>query len=168
MTHILKQVMEAQDNLYKACGLNICNFVAAEESQEYFAHTYQLENKNSLFRVSKQTPKKAGQFVTLWKRDSNGITCPYHETDSIDFVVINMVHEDKIGHFVFPKAALLENGIFSSLKKEGKRAMRIYSPWDTNLNAQAKRTQLWQTKYFLDITSPKISDENFIRKLYAF
>lgn len=160
--------MDAQNYLYKVCGFNTKNFVASTESKEYFAHTYQLENKNILFRVSKLTPKKVGQFVTLWKRDANNITCPFHETDAIDFVVINMVLEDRIGHFVFPKSILVKNGIFSSLSKEGKRAMRIYSPWDINLNTQAKRTQLWQTRYFVDITSPQTADANFTKKLYGF
>lgn len=158
--------MEAQAILYDACGFNTKNFVSSEESQEYFAHTYQLENKNILFRISKLTPKKAGQFVTLWKRDANNITCPFHETDAIDFVVITLIHENKIGHFVFPKSILVEQGIFSSGRKEGKRAMRIYSPWDIDLNPQAKKTQLWQTKYFIEITFPHTVDAWAAARLY--
>ena len=50
----------------------------------------------------------------------------------------------------------LKDNILSSSKKEGKRAMRIYPPWDKTDNSQAKKTQAWQLQYFI-----KFSERNF-------
>ena len=52
--------------------------------------------------------------------------------------------------FVFPKSVLIAKEIVSD-KKEGKRAIRIYSPWDITMSKQAQKTQKWQLDYFLEI-----------------
>ncbi|MEC0126550.1 MepB family protein [Paenibacillus pabuli] len=49
-----------------------------------------------------------------------------------------------IGHFVFPKHVLLQRDIISDQGKGGKRAIRVYPPWDKPTSKQALNTQQWQ------------------------
>lgn len=65
--------------------------------------------------------------------------------------MVNVKYDDHFGQFIFPKSKLIEKGIISTNKKEGKRAFRVYPPWDTVINKQAERTQKWQLNYFLRI-----------------
>ncbi|MGL4629999.1 MAG: MepB family protein [Leadbetterella sp.] len=106
------------------------------------------ENHN---RVSKITPTKTGQFVTIWKRNEEGITEPFDGKDDIDFVIIVSKRDDTIGQFIFLKSVLLEKGIFSLNGKGGKRGIRVYPPWDKVESKQAEKTQAWQKKYFVEI-----------------
>jgi len=46
---------------------------------------------------------------------------------------------------------LYEKGFISKERKGGKRAMRVYPPWDITESNQAKKTQEWQIKYFFEI-----------------
>jgi hypothetical protein len=73
--------------------------------------------------------------------------------------------ENHFGQFVFPKAVLGEKGIVSCNGKEGKRAMRIYPPWDIADNSQAKKTQAWQLQYFIKF-SENIFDFSCMRYLF--
>jgi hypothetical protein len=45
-----------------------------------------------------------------------------------------------------------QQGILSDNIKEGKRAIRVYPPWDKAENKQAIKTQAWQLLYFLEVT----------------
>ena len=65
---------------------------------------------------------------------------------------------EHFGQFVFPKAVLYEKGIVSKDGKSGKRAMRIYPPWDITDSRQAKKTQAWQLMYFFEIHPNKNID----------
>lgn len=123
------------------------SFKIHTEASEYEGCEYILDEKKFIHRKAKITPKKIGQFVTLWKRDNRGATCPYHEDDLIDFVVIICEKGDSIGHFLFPKNILVERKIISS-KNEGKRGFRVYPTWDKPENKQAIQTQKWQITYF--------------------
>ena len=67
-------------------------------------------------------------------------------------VIISVRKENNFGQFIFPKAVLLEKGIFSTSTKEGKRATRVYPPWDVTTSKQAQKTQTWQMNYFLEIS----------------
>ncbi len=107
-----------------------------------------LENAKTLIFKAKITPKKVGQFVCVWKRGADGTTQPYSLEDQLETMEIEVEKEDKQGKFVFPKAVLVEQGIISVQGKGGKRGMRVYPPWDIADNAQAKKTQSWQLKYF--------------------
>jgi hypothetical protein len=120
------------------------------ESSEYSACTFELNDLSIRFRVAKITPTKAGQFVTLWKRLGNGPIQPFDASDHIDFFVISAAKDNQSGQFIFPKSALKKQGVLSIDEKGGKRAIRVYPPWDKNLNPQAQKTQKWQLEYFLD------------------
>jgi hypothetical protein len=127
-------------------GLNI-----EDESQEYGACSFKINGKAIQFRVSKITPKKVGQFVTIWKRNEQGITQPFEETDQIDFIVISSRNGDNFGQFIFPKSVLVDKGIITGKNKEGKRGIRVYPSWDKPINKQAIKSQSWQIKYFENI-----------------
>lgn len=139
----------AEGLIYKPSKLILENLRIEDESEDYGAAEFTLNNRSIKFRVGKVTPTKVGQFVTFWKRIGEGPILPYEFTDSFDFLVVSVRAENHFGQFVFPKAVLCEKGIISSREKEGKRAMRIYPPWDKANNSQAKKTQAWQLQYFI-------------------
>lgn len=139
--------------LYDKCGFDIINLKQNSESKEYGACSYELNGKAIQQRISKVTPKKTGQFVTIWKRNKAGITEPLDFSDNFDFVIITARDHDKIGQFIFPKSVLATKGIITQNGKIGKRGIRIYPSWDFTTSSQAKKTQSWQTKYFIIIKS---------------
>ena len=124
------------------------NYLEHKEAKEYNGCSYQLNDVKIIERTAKTTPTKIGQFVTSWKRNISGITEPYKETDAIDFFLIKVNNKEKSGVFKFPKASLIEHGILSTEKKDGKRGFRVYPIWDKPTSKQALRTQQWQLKYF--------------------
>ena len=155
----------AEDLFYKPSGLILQNLKTEDESADYGASEFTIMNRSVKFRVGKITPTKVGQFVTFWKRIGEGTILPYEFTDSFDFLVVSVRAKNHFGQFVFPKAVLCEKGIVSCNGKEGKRAMRIYPPWDKADNSQAKKTQAWQLQYFI-----KFSEDifDFSRMRYLF
>lgn len=164
---ILETVKNVRSNIYAKCGLKIDKFFPEKESSEYYAHTFVLQDKNVLFRVAKKTPTKTGWFVTIWKRGADNIITPYDEYDSVDFVVIAVYDNNSVGEFIFSKAVLLKENIFSTKSKEGKRAMRVYTPWDKSTSLQAIKTQKWQNQFFVDLGSPELeSTLTKMRSLY--
>ncbi|WP_341224697.1 MepB family protein [uncultured Arcticibacterium sp.] len=140
-------------SVYDKCGLAISDLETESESKEYDACRFRLNGKYVLCRNAKITPKKLGQFVTFWRRNQNGTIEPFHESDEIDFYVVNVSKENLLGQFVFPKSILIKKGIMSTDKKEGKRAFRVYPIWDTTNNKQAESTQNWQLEYFYELNN---------------
>ncbi|MCI9844099.1 MepB family protein [Flavobacterium pectinovorum] len=146
--------------LVKELVYDFCSFACTQpqpeaESAEYNAYRFEINKKTICYREAKITPTKTGQFVTLWKRNISGTIEPFDFSDLIDFVVISVRKENSFGQFIFPKAVLLEKGIFSTQTKEGKRATRVYPPWDITTSKQAQKTQNWQLDYFLDLSNKK-------------
>lgn len=136
-------------------NIKVENTIAETESLEYNAFNLNINNLKIKFRTSKITPTKTGQFVTIYKRLQNGKIAPFENSDDIDFVIICSRKDENHGYFIFPKSELLKREIFTD-KKEGKRAFRVYPPWDMELNKQAKKSQDWQLKYFHQITEPSL------------
>lgn len=153
--------------VYDVCGFEFSNFHESEESKEYEACTFQLETFQIISRTAKITPKKIGQFVSIWKRNSAGITTPFHESDVFDFIVINVKKEKQFGQFVFPKSILIQQQIIATENKDGKRGIRVYPPWDAPTSKQAQKTQVWQLPYFLHINEDAVTVENS-KKLYFY
>lgn len=120
------------------------------ESEEYGAAEFLYDGQRVKYRVAKITPTKSGQFVTFWKRDGNGPIQPHDIEDPFDLFVARVRKGEQAGLFVFPKQVLLEKGILSKEGRGGKRAIRVYPPWDEADNPQAKKTQRWQTLYFVN------------------
>lgn len=124
-----------------------------KEGTEYGASFFLLDDKKILFRVSKITPKKIGQFVTVWKRNNQNIIEPLSKQDNIAYLIICTPKNNRLGFFLFPQSILLEKGIFSSNRKKGKLGFRLYPSWDTTTNQQAIKTQQWQLQYFIDVST---------------
>jgi len=51
--------------------------------------------------------------------------------------------------------------------KGGKRARRVYPPWDTALNRQAQKTQKCQVEHFLDMSQNNEIDFSRVQMLYS-
>ncbi|MCL4380618.1 MepB family protein [Candidatus Dependentiae bacterium] len=151
---------------YKPSGLIPKNFVLEKESQKYAACELEMNNRPIRFRVAKITPTKIGQFVTLWKRIGDGPILPYDMADSVDLFVVSVRSVEHFGQFIFPKTILYEKGFISKDRKGGKRAMRVYPPWDITDSKQAQKTQAWQLLYFIDIPSNGTVDIDRIKKLF--
>ncbi len=149
--HISEDFFIAKKEIYDHCGFD-CSAPQAEfESAEYGACQLTINKRQIIFRVAKTTPTKSGQFVTIWKRMDNGPIQPFDISDDFDLMVISTRKDNLLGQFVFPKPVLLTKGIISGNNKDGKRGIRVYPPWETELNKQAEKTQAWQLQYFFRI-----------------
>lgn len=144
-------------SVFKICGIELTNVESEAESQEYLALNFLLDGQNIKFRKAKITPTKIGQFVTIWKRNEKRITEPFDISDEFEFYIIATRQTENFGLFIFPKSVLYEKKILSdkTKQKEGKRGIRVYPPWDLTTSKQAQKTQIWQTKYFFDLSPNK-------------
>ena len=155
------------EDLYQKHDFHFSDLIHENESTEYNASTFTLNGMKIKYRSSKITPTKTGQFVTLWKRDLDGVTKPHDHLDTIDLVIISARKDNDLGLFIFPKDVLLKQSIFSTLAKEGKRGFRVYPSWDKTQNKQAQKTQNWQLNYFLDVSNFKNIDINLLTRLHS-
>lgn len=151
---IPKFLLRLQKKLFDLYHLTIEEIQYDKESEDYNAIKFECKNKIIIFRTAKITPKKIGQFVTLWKRSKNGPIEPFHYKDNIDLYIIETINENRNGYFIFPKVVLNEKGILLG-KYIGKRGFRVYPPWDTPNNKQGITTQNWQLFYFVESTDIK-------------
>ncbi|CAM3701335.1 MepB family protein [Flavobacterium chungbukense] len=163
---IATDLFSAKEIIFDKAGLELTDLQKENESGEYSAFRFSLDNKNICYREAKITPTKTGQFVTLWKRNDNGIIEPFDANDSIDFVIVSVRKDQNWGQFIFPKKTLLEKGVFSTEKKEGIRATRVYPPWDETKSKQAQKTQKWQLDYFFHFTNNQI-DFDQLKKIFS-
>jgi hypothetical protein len=154
----------AEKLLYNECGFQLQNLIWNSESTNYGACSFELNNYKIQFRVANITPTKIGQFVTIWKRNNQGITAPFDVADSLDFMIISVRDSENFGQFIFPKSVLVAKGIVSQNEKGGKRGIRVYAPWDKPENKQAIKTQAWQVNYFVEIRENSHLDLEFVKK----
>ena len=161
---LFAEVSLLEQDCYTNCDFTIKNTILDSESIEYNASSFLLNEHKIIYRKSKETPKKMGQFVTFWKRSELGPIEPYNENNDFDFFVINCSTSTDFGQFVFPKSILIKKGIISSAKKEGKRGFRVYPNWVKPENKQAEKTQNWQQDYFVEIINNQ-SDLKQVNKL---
>lgn len=145
-----KDLIQIKKLLFDIGTFEISHPIPELESSEYGACTFILNNLNIRYRTAKITPTKTGQFVTLWKRINQGPIQPFDSNDPIDLFIISTRKDNHFGLFIFPKSVLIAKEIVSD-KKEGKRAIRVYPPWDVTTSKQAQKTQKWQLDYFLEI-----------------
>lgn len=163
---IHQELNEVQHRVYDTLGFQYSQPVMEAESSEYGACGFELNRQPVKFRIAKNTPTKIGQFVTLWKRVGNGPIQPYDRSDSVDFFIINARKGDYLGQFVFPASILCQQDVFSINGIGGKRAIRVYPPWDFAVNRQAQKTQKWQLDYFLEIPKNGGVDVDRAKLLY--
>jgi len=156
---------QIKTQIYTSCAFELSDLELELESKDYAACRFNLSGRRILSRTAKITPKKVGQFVTFWKRSPKGPITPFEASDPIDFYAVNVRTEQAFGQFVFPKSVLIQKGILSTTKKEGKRGFRVYPTWDLATSQQAKRTQQWQLDYFYTINDS--TDLQNVIQLYA-
>lgn len=154
-----------KEKFYEPSGLNLQNLQIEPESADYGACSFTLNNLFVRYRKAKITPTKVGQFVTFWKRVGQGPIMPFNINDAFDFLVVGVHAGNLLGQFIFPKVVLCEKGIVSCNGKGGKRAIRVYLPWDKTENSQAKKSQTWQLQFFINF-SENTFDSDRIRSLF--
>lgn len=164
ITSFHQDLKKVKELVYDPCGFILTDPHVNAESKEYGACSFALNGKIIQHRVSKITPTKAGQFVTIWKRNAAGITEPFDFADNLDFIIITAKSADKLGQFVFPKSILAAKGIITKNGQAGKRGIRVYPAWDLASNKQAEKTQAWQLEYFLAIAK-NCTDFKLAKKL---
>ncbi|MFB0945383.1 MAG: MepB family protein [Spirosomataceae bacterium] len=134
-------LFQIKTQIYDKLNFDISGFKVEKESTEYAACKFGLNKLQIIGRNAKITPRKVDQFVTFWKRNGNGRIEPFEELDYFDFYVVNVRTKNTTEQFVFPKSVLMQKGIISTDKKEGKRAFWIYPKWDIPNNKQTEYTQ---------------------------
>lgn len=164
---IPENLIETREHVFDKCGFEFKNLEIEKESSKYAACKFDLDRFKIHFRVAKITPAKIGQFVTFWKRIEKGPIEPYTFSDAIDFLIINTKSGNNFGQFIFPKSVLCQQGIISTTIKEGKRAIRVYPPWDLTVSKQAQKTQKWQLEYFLEIPLNHTLNVEKAKQLYT-
>ncbi len=139
-------------NLYAEKQLEFSLFEAEPESQDYDACRFLLNGKKIIYRTAKITPKKEGQFVTIWKRiDLGGPITPFHLHDEFDYLIIAISNGREAGQFTFDKEVLINHGLISSNNKTGKLGFRLYPPWSIPNSVTALKSQKWQLSYYGNI-----------------
>ncbi|SMC60184.1 hypothetical protein SAMN06296427_104176 [Moheibacter sediminis] len=129
----------------------ISNLNKDTECEEYEGYNFLLDNKNVKYRKAKKTPKKIGQFVTLWKRNTAGQTEPFDVEDDFDYYIVALENDKSFGFFLFPKEVLGKHNILTNSQKKGKRGLRLYAEWDLPESKQADKTKSWQGEYFIKL-----------------
>ncbi|MGP8300325.1 MepB family protein [Streptomyces inhibens] len=160
------ELLAAKALIYDPSGFSCSPPVPEAESAEYAAHEFTLDGFCVRFRAAKTTPTKVGQFVTVWKRSPGGPIQPFDAADPVDLFVISSRDGDHFGQFVFPREVLRERNVVSTNGSGGKRGFRVYPPWVTTTNRQARTTQAWQVPFFLDVPTDAPLDAARARALY--
>jgi hypothetical protein len=161
------ELARVQALVHQPAGLTLTDLQVEAESAEYGAARFMLDGRAVRFRVARITPTKTGQFVTLWKRIDGGGIQPFDAADIDQLFVVTVRKGEDFGHFVFPKAALRRHDVIAQDGRGGKRAMRVYPPWDRPASRQAERSQQWQATYFLAIPGDGRIDTARAASLYA-
>lgn len=159
-------LLAAKECVYDPSGFSCSQPTPETEGKEYAAHAFTLDGLAVRFRVARTTPTKVGQFVTVWQRSAEGPIRPFDAADSVDLFVISSRDGDRFGQFVFPGGVLCERDIVSRNGSGGKRGFRVYPPWVTTTNRQARNSQAWQVKYFLPIGETGAVNLEHARSLY--
>ncbi|WP_298481004.1 MepB family protein [uncultured Maribacter sp.] len=158
--------LKHQIHFLESIQCELHNILIDKESTAYDACTFSVKNQIVISRKSKITPKKVGQFVTIWKRNKAQITTPYTQEDNFDYFIILCVNAEKKGLFIFPKETLIQKSIISTQKKEGKRGIRVYPSWDSPTSLLAMKTQKWQQQYFILLPAETTKKEHY-KKLFS-
>ncbi|MFI9323199.1 MepB family protein [Kitasatospora aureofaciens] len=159
-------LLAAKALVYDPSGFTCSPPVPEPESAEYAACGFTLDGRSVRFRVARTTPTKAGQFVTVWQRSQEGPIRPFDTADGVDLFIISSHDENGFGQFVFPCEVLCGHDIVSRYGSGGRRGFRVYPPWVTTTNRQARNTQAWQVNYFLHIGQDRPVDLTRARALY--
>ncbi|PHK48634.1 MepB family protein [Staphylococcus edaphicus] len=152
------------NSLFKALDINELNHVEYEAyNSEYESFCFQLNCHQIRCRLAKKTPTKSGYFVAFWTKGTDNKNRAFTYQEAKDYLIITIIDSIHKGLFIIPKPELYAQDLLYVKNKQGKMAMRVYPTWESNLNRTAKQTQLWQTKYFIDLTNE--TDYTLLKKL---
>lgn len=165
-TGLHDDLLAAKALAYDPSGFACSLPVPEPESAEYAACGFTVDGRSVRFRVAKTTPTKVGQFVTVWQRSEEGPIRPFDADDAVDLFVISCRDDDGFGQFVFSREVLCERDIVSRNGSGGKRGFRVYPPWVTTTNRQARSTQAWQVNYFFHLGQDGPADLARAQALY--
>lgn len=155
-------------NVYEPNQLAVTSVQEEPQNAKYGAGIFKINSKTVRFRVANATPTKIGQFVAFWEKDQNNVNQPYDYETAPDLLVINTFeNKNKLGQFIFPKDILLTKKILTSHSSKGKMGIRVYPSWDLPTSDQAKKTQKWQQKYFIDFNELDETTNQKIIELYS-
>lgn len=160
-------LLDLNQRFYQINQLKLESLQKEKHNEKYKAGTFILNSRSVRFRLAKITPKKNGQFVAFWEKDHTGKNQAIHFSASPDLVVIHCFgNNQQEGQFVFPREVLLKKKILRDDSRKGKMGMRVYPSWDIPQSPQALKTQLWQNKYFINLSKSLIFDREEFLKLY--
>lgn len=164
-----KVLMYVNDTLYRPNELKVSSVQEEPQNSKYCGVKFKLNSKSIRFRLAHTTEKKAGQFVSFWEKDEKNRNQAYGFDRATDLLVINTFGKgDYFGQFVFPKEVLLDKGILKNGPIKGKMGMRVYPSWDEVTSDQARASQTWQGKFFIDFGEDKEILNKKVRELYSF
>jgi hypothetical protein len=168
LEHLPNDVVTSIQKIYIPAGLKITQPPLREPCGfEYGACRFGLGDQTIVFRIAKTTPKKIGQFTTLWKRPTQSRDiAPLDTTDNVAFVVVCVSDGVSHGQFVFCQKILFEKNIMSQDTKKGKCAFRLYPPWTHPTSRRALKTQQWQSPYFFSQGKDGSANLEEVRRLF--
>ncbi|WP_204193713.1 MepB family protein [Staphylococcus sp. GDY8P47P] len=146
------ETMQSYHLLERLFSNSDVSYVVEEWNQQYEAVEIKTPNGHFKSRLAQKTPNKKGYFFAMWKKDENHTNAPFTKEDIEDKLIVNIVDNNHRGQFIFPQDILIKKGILKSDAFKGKMALRVYPPWETELNKTATKTQAWQCAYFNEIT----------------
>ncbi|NWK85153.1 MepB family protein [Staphylococcus sp. GSSP0090] len=151
-------------SLFNALDINALNDLTYEAyNSEYESYCFQVNHCSYRHRLAKKTPTKAGYFVVFWTKDHENKNRPFTYQETKDILIITVLDHLHKGLFIMPKSELHAQRLLNSENNKGKMAMRVYPPWEDNLNRSAKQAQKWQTQYFIDLSNT--TDFDLLKKL---
>ncbi len=102
---MIRDLQHLQTSVFSKLHLIISQLQQDSECEEYLGYNFQISHFNIKFRKAKITPKKIGQFVTLWKRNPESRqTEPFNQEDP--FLI-----------FILLPVILMKNQVFSYFLK---------------------------------------------------
>ncbi len=157
---MIQELELIRHTVFSRLGLEITDLNKDAECEEYSGFNFKLGQFSIKFRKAKITPKKTGQFVTLWKRNpQTKETEPFASDDTFDFFIIFAEDKNQQGFFFFSKNTLVQHKILTTSSQTGKRGFRVYAAWDIPGNRQAEKTGIWQNKSFINFSDPDCPDK---------
>lgn len=121
-------------------------------SREEFnlGENFKFEFNSSIFFCffSHKTPQKRGEFVSLWRRNENGVTIPFSYNSIFHGFIIFLSTKNE--YLFLSKEVLIKRKIIISPFSKGELGMRVYAPHDIVESPLAKKSQQWMSEcYYL-------------------
>ncbi|WP_276089196.1 MepB family protein [Pedobacter sp. JY14-1] len=140
------------DGICRLSGLIASPYLPDTHAKAYEGKKFTCDGRSIIYRTGKLTPRKAGHFIAIWEKTSDGGSRPLSFEDQLSDLLIAVEEGGRMGYFLFPADVLLQRGIAASSSNQGKRGLRVYAPWISGLNPTALATQGWQQEYFREIS----------------